>query len=179
MTKLLQFVSMAMLTQITLALTQVVLLPIQIRFWGHGTIAAWYSALAVAALTSIFDCGLRTAAHTDLLRLMQDRGDAVARERVRQVWGWIRTLVASLTLLLIVIKCVSAPLFEHQPYPIWKAVLVLAYSVETLLSVRIVYLDSLGFYRQAEAGYFAMVAVRLFLSIPALLVWHVNVSGLA
>src|SRR6185312_2721187 len=99
--KLLQFFSVAALTQVTLALSQVVLLPIQIRIWGHVGTAAWYSAIAIASFTSVADCGLRTAGHPEILKFTtKPGGDAQAREHFRQVWAWLRILVLAGALVL-------------------------------------------------------------------------------
>ena len=179
MTKLFQFFSIAMLTQVFLALSQLVLLPIQIRMWGHEAIAAWYSAIAIAMLSTIADFGLRTAGHVELIRFAGNREDLAAGEWVKHLWGWIRTLVFAFTVATIVGDAVVTAGLRHLPYPTWKACLIVAYSLETLLTVRIVYLDSLGFYRGAEAGYCMFAAIRLVLSVPALLFLHFEANGLA
>lgn len=179
MTKLLQFFSVAVLTQIILALSQLVLLPIQIRLWGHGATAAWYSALAVATITTVVDCGLRTAGHAELVRFAkQGAGDPAAREYFQQVWGWIRILILLMTLALIAGDA-AFTVFRGSPYPVWKAALTFAYALETLLIIRIMYLDTLGFYRGAEVSYLLFAALRLVLAVPALLVLRLQASGLA
>ena len=48
-----------------------------------------------------------------------------------------------------------------------------------MLIIRIIYLDSLGLYRGAEASYFTFAALRLTLAVPALIVLRVTSSGLA
>lgn len=178
--KLLQFVSVAALTQITLMLSQIILLPIQIRVWGHTATAAWYSAIALATITSVVDCGLRTAGHSEILRFAGHPADDLdARDYFHQVWGWIRVLVLGVTIALIIGDALFTTLFRNAHYPFWKAALTLAYALETLLIIRIVYLDTLGYYRRAEASYFLFAALRLAFAIPSLLLLRLQANGLA
>jgi hypothetical protein len=179
-TKLLQFFSTAALTQIVLMLSQLVLLPIQIRLWGQNATASWYAAVALATITTVVDCGLRTAGHAELMRFMSQQSDAVAaRDYFRQVWGWIRVLVLLVTVALIVGDSVFSAVFKGEHYPAWKAALTFAYALETVLIIRIMYLDTLGFYRGAELSYFIFAALRLALAVPALLVLRLEANGLA
>ncbi len=179
-TKLLQFFSVAALTQVILILSQLILLPIQIRMWGHRATAAWYSAIALATITTVVDCGLRTAGHAELVRFIgQPTTELAAGEHFQQVWGWIRVLVVVLTLALIVGDAVYTTGVKGSPYPLWKAALTFAYALETVLIIRIVYLDTLGFYRGAEASYFMFAALRLAFAVPALLLFHLEANGLA
>jgi len=180
MARLLQFFSVAALTQVVLMLSQLVLLPIQIRLWGHGATAAWYSALAIAMITTVVDCGLRTAGHAEIVRFVNERtDDSAARDYFQQVWGWIRVLMLVVSLVLIAGDALLAIFIRGEAYPAWKAALILAYALETLLIIRIMYLDSLGFYRGAELSYFVFAALRLSLAVPALLVLRVGANGLA
>ena len=68
-----------MLTQGVLLLNQVVLLPIQIRIWGHIATAHWYTMLAIATIVSVSDCGLRTAGHAELIRYAHNPADQQAK----------------------------------------------------------------------------------------------------
>jgi hypothetical protein len=179
-TKLLQFFSTAALTQVVLMLSQLILLPIQIRLWGHSATAAWYSAVALAAITTVVDCGLRTAGHAELMRCTSRPADELdARDYFRQVWAWIRILVSVVTVLLIAGDCFFTTMILGHPYPFWKAALILAYALETVLIIRIMYLDTLGFYRGAEVSYFIFAALRLALAVPALLLLRLGTDGLA
>ncbi len=179
MTKLLHFFSVAVLTQVVLMLSQLVLLPLQIKQWGQGATANWYSAIAIATLTYVVDCGLRTAGHAELLAYFKGGSAQNEENHFRQVWSWIRLLVAAITVLLIGADACYSAMVTHLEYPLWKGALTAAYSLETLLIIRIGYLDSLGFYRGAEVSYFLFAALRLVLSIPALAVFHATASGLA
>lgn len=180
MSRLLQFFSVAVLTQIVLMLSQVVLLPIQVRLWGHAATATWYSAIAVAMLTSVVDCGLRTAGHAELLEHVSERKEnSFAADSFRQVWAWIRLLVLGITLLLVAGSAVASAALQSSPYPLWKAALAFAYACETILIIRIGYLDSLGYYRGAETSYLFFAALRLGLCLPALLVFRLEANGLA
>lgn len=178
--KVLQFFSIAALTQLTLALSQIVLLPIQIRMWGHAGTATWYSAVAIASFTSAADCGLRTAGHPEILRFTRDPdGSSSAREHFRQVWAWLRIFVVGGTLLLIGGDLITSLVQGKGSYATWRAILIVAYSLETMLIVRTVYLDTLDLYRRSEASYFIFSALRLALAVPALLIFHLQATGLA
>src|SRR5205807_1372891 len=122
-------------------------------------------------ITSVMDCGLRTAGHAEILRFVgRASDDRPAQEYFQQVWGWIRVMFLVVTVTLITGDAVFTAIFRHTPYPFWRAALTLAYAIETLLIIRIVYLDTLGLYRGAEASYFMFAGLRLALAVPALLV---------
>jgi hypothetical protein len=171
MAQLFRFFSFAVLTQLVLLLNQVVLLPIQLRQWGVATTATWYAAIALATMTTFADLGLRTASHVELLRFVKNRDEA-AGAQLQQVWGWIRVLVCALTLLLLLWSGLDSWFHANFAQTLWKDCLTLAYAIETLLIVRIVYLDSLGHYSTAESTYFTFAVLRLGLALPALLVFH-------
>jgi hypothetical protein len=178
--KLVQFFSIAAFTQVILMLSQLVLLPIQIRIWGHSATAAWYSAVALATITTVVDCGLRTAGHAELVRYMHPGADDLAaKQYFRQIWGWIRVLILVASVALIAGEALFMTVFKGLPYPIWKAALTFAYALETILNIRIGYLDSLGRYRGAEGSYFLFATLRLALAVPALLVLRLGANGLA
>jgi hypothetical protein len=177
MPKLFRFFSFAVSTQLVLLLNQLILLPIQLRLWGVPTTASWYAAIALATITTFADLGLRTSGHIDLLRFVRDHDEA-ARTQLRQIWGWIRLLVFALTVLLLVWSGLEAWLHGTISQTIWKDCLTLAYAIETLLTIRIVYLDSLGYYSSAEATYFTFAVLRLALAAPALLIFRVQPPAL-
>ena len=177
MKKFLQFFSFAAMTQVILLLNQVILLPMQIRLWGTAETALWYAAIALATVTTVADCGLRTAGHVELLKLVREN-DADAAAAFRQVWMWIRLLVVLVTATLLLGDWIYG--FVHQgshgmgSWQAGRALLTLAYALETVLIIRIVYLDSLGEYSRAESSYFSFAAIRLALAVPALLVLRVQ-----
>ncbi len=178
MKKFLQFFSFAAMTQVILLLNQVILLPMQIRLWGHLETAFWYAAIALATATTIGDFGLRTAGHVELLRLCREH-DPDARSEFQQLWACIRLLVLLVTSALLLGAFLygrSHALGESQ---LVRTLLIVAYALETVLIIRIVYLDSLGEYSRAEASYFTFAAVRLLLAVPALLVFKMHAAGLA
>jgi hypothetical protein len=181
--RLIHFFSLAVMTQLTLMLSQLILLPIQVRLWGQSATAFWYSALALAAITFVVDCGLRTAGHAELMKAHAEPATSLAEaNQFRQIWSWIRILIFAVTAALIGCDFLYA-LFMRSAhssagYPIWRACLIIACALETILVVRITYLDSLGKYRDAEASYFSMAVLRLTLSIPALLILHWSAAGL-
>lgn len=177
MAQLFRFFSFAVLTQLVLVLNQLILLPIQLRLWGVPGTAAWYTALAVATITTFADLGLRTAGHVDLMRFVKE-GDKTAGANLQQVWGWIRILVLSFTVILLLSSAIESWMHGSLIQTIWKDCLIGAYAMETLLIVRIVYLDSLGHYSSAEATYFTFAILRLGLAIPALLIFHAGPQAL-
>src|ERR1700757_3821830 len=161
-----------MLTQVVLLLNQVVLLPIQIRIWGHIATAHWYTMLAIATIVSVSDCGLRTAGHAELIRYAQNPADEQAKTDFQHLWAWIRILICVATITLIGLDLFYNCLYTKTPYYLWRAALVAGVSFETIVYVRVMYLDSLELYRQAEAGYLLLAAARLCLAIVALTFFH-------
>jgi hypothetical protein len=179
MKRLIHFFSLAVLTQITLMLSQLVLLPIQVRLWGQVETAMWYSALALATVTYVVDCGLRTAGHSELMRASTDPVTfSVEAAQFRAIWSWIRLLVLLVTASLVAGDA-GFHLLRHSSYPMWRATLICACAMETVLTIRITYLDTLGRYRGAEASYLCFALLRLTLSVPALLIFHCRAAGLA
>jgi hypothetical protein len=182
MKKFVQFFSFAAMTQVILLLNQVVLLPLQIRLWGNKETALWYAAIALATATTVADLGLRTAGHVELLRLVRSK-DPAAEKEFAQLWAWIRLLVLVITATLLIGDLVyrlwhgPGNAFGHG-WAIGRALLTLAYAFETVLTIRIVYLDSLGEYSRAESSYFAFAAMRMALAVPALLIFKIHFIGL-
>jgi hypothetical protein len=177
MKKFVQFFSFAAMTQVILLLNQVVLLPMQIRLWGNSETALWYAAIALATVITVADGGLRTAGHVALLQLVRTN-DAEAKEEFLQVWAWIRSLVVAVTVVLLLADLVYGAAYGMNEWQIGRALLVLAYAFETMLIIRIVYLDSLGEYSSAESSYFFFAGLRLILAVPALLLFRVHPAGL-
>lgn len=167
------------MTQAILMLSQVVLLPLQLRLWGQAATAGWYAALAIATITYVVDCGLRTAGHTELLKANADSTLVEEASQFLQVWSWIRILVLVVTSSLIVFDIALNRLTHSGEYASWRIALIVACALETLLSIRIGYLDSLGLYRGAEASYFAFAVLRLALAMPALWFLHWTARELA
>jgi len=174
--RLIQFFSLAVLTQVILMLSQLILLPIQLRLWGQTDTALWYSALALATMTYFVDFGLRTAGHSELLKANSNPSEfASERLHFRQIWTGIRILILLVTAMLIA----GDFLLSRNTYSPWHALLIAACATETVLIIRITYLDSLGRYAGAEASYFCFAVLRLALSIPGLLIFHWKAPGLA
>jgi len=167
-----QFFSLTMLTQSVLLLNQVVLLPIQIRIWGHVSTAHWYTMLATATIVGVADCGLRTAGHAELIRYAHNPAAEQAKTEFQHLWAWIRILICVVTITLIGLDLSYNCLYTKTPYPLWRAALVIGVAIETIVYVRVMYLDSLELYRQAEAGYLLLAATRLCLAIAALVFFH-------
>jgi len=177
MTKFVRFFSFAAMTQVILLLNQVILLPMQIRLWGSSETALWYAAIALATVTTVADCGLRTAGHVELLRLVRTN-DPDARAEFLQVWAWIRLLIVLVTATLLAADLVYGLLHGRNEWQLGRVLLTLAFAFETVLIIRIVYLDSLGEYSSAESSYFLFAAIRLVLAVPALLFFRIHPVGL-
>lgn len=173
MKRLFRFFSFAVLTQLVLLLNQVLLLPIQLRIWGTVATASWYAAIAMATITTFADLGLRTAGHVSLIRYVIDR-DVLEGQNIKQVWAWIRIMVCAITFIVV-----GWSLLEAGSGSFWKSALTIAYAVETLLIIRIVFLDSLGEYSSAESTYFVFALLRLSVALPALLLFRFQPQGLA
>ncbi len=168
------------MTQAVLMLSQLILLPIQVRLWGQADTAVWYSALAFATMTYFVDCGLRTAGHSELLKASADpRRYESELDTFRQIWSWIRILILLVTGVLVCADFIASRLLHSGQFAAWHAVLTLACATETVLIIRITYLDTLGHYRGAEASYFSFAVLRLLLSVPGLLFFHWKAPGLA
>jgi hypothetical protein len=178
MKKLALFFPFAAMTQVILLLNQVILLPMQIRLWGNSDTAMWYAAIALASITTFADLGMRTAGHVELLRLVRER-DSEAEKEFRSIWAWLRLMVFLVTTILLAGDFLYGWLHGSGKWQLARLLLTSAYACETVLIVRIVYLDSLGEYSAAESSYFAFAAVRLALAIPALLVLKMHATGLS
>jgi hypothetical protein len=176
--RFMQFFSFAAMTQVILLLNQVALLPMQIRLWGVGQTAMWYAAIAVATVTSVADFGLRTAGHVELLKLVQAKSPEAEAE-FQQIWAWIRVLVLLVTAVVILADGAYGWWHGIGIWEVSRILLTVAYAFETVLTIRIVYLDSLGEYGRAEASYFSFAALRLVLAVPALLVFRIHALGLS
>jgi hypothetical protein len=178
MKRFMQFFSFAAMTQVILLLNQVALLPIQIRLWGIGQTAMWYAAIAAATVTTVADLGLRTAGHVQLLRLVQAKSPE-AKVEFQQIWAWIRILVLLVTVVVILVDGAYGWWHGLGTWEVSRILLAVAYALETVLTIRIVYLDSLGEYSRAEASYFAFAAMRLAIAVPALLLFKIHALGLS
>lgn len=179
MIKSFQFMSLTLLTQLVLLLNQLVLLPLQVRSWGNGVTASWYAVLAVCALTTAADLGLRTAGHAELVRGAQAPFDKESRLRFSEIWGWIRLAMIVATVLLLAADALYQIGWARVAWPLWHGVLVLAIALETLVIVRVMYLDSLGLYRESEGSYLLLAASRFGFASLALVFLHASVATLA
>jgi len=91
------------------------------------------------------------------------------------------------TVALIALDLLYNCLYAKTSYPLWRAALTIGVALETILGVRVMYLDSLELYREAEAGYLLLAAGRLglvtgalifFRSPPQILAWIWFFSGI-
>jgi hypothetical protein len=176
---LFQFASLAFMTQGVLLLNQIVLLPIQLSVWKTEETAYWYSILAIAAVTSISDFGLRIAGHHHLLRWTNNRDDKEAATEFTELWAWIRILFVLATAVLVVGDFAFHRFYlDEDYYPLWRTALLVGIALEGMLIVRTAYLDTLAFYNQAELGYLLLVAGRLILAVGALVLFHASPATL-
>lgn len=179
MRKFFQFFSLTILTQGVLLLNQIALLPIQIRIWGHASTAYWCAMFAVASIISVADLGLRTAGHLELIRYARNPADEQAKTEFQHLWAWIRILIGVATIALIALDLLYYCLYAKTLYPLWHVALTIGVALESILCARIMYLDSLELYREAEAGYLLLAATRFCLALGALIFFHAPPDTLA
>jgi hypothetical protein len=166
MKRLLQFISLTTATQFCLLINQVVLLPLQVRVWGHDVTALWFFIVATANLAGMADLGLRNTAHAALLRSVR-AGDPVAASDFRQSWALTRVLFAILTFGLVVAQIVICARLDIA-ISLWIEVVTIAIAIDTLVIVRGIWLDTLGHFNTVEAVFLGMVAMRVLLSAAVL-----------
>jgi hypothetical protein len=173
----LRFLSLTSATQLCLLANQLLLLPLQLRIWGHETTAQWFVVLAVANIASIADLGLRYAAHAQLIAAVRAT-DTAAAKAFGGVWMLTRLLFVGVIFGLIAAQMLFQ-ILSQQPAALWQPLLILALGLETLLIVRGAWLDSLGHFNRVEATYLAMAASRVTLAIAALAVFGATPMALA
>ncbi len=169
---LFQFASLAFMTQGILLLNQIVLLPIQLRVWGTKTAAEWYSILAVAGVASIADFGLRSAGHLHLTRWANNPDDHDAETEFHLALG-LASHPGCVDHVDAAGGGLRLPTFLPGPGLSAVANGTAARRRVGDPPVHSRYLSRHpGFYTEAEAGYFVLVAGRLVLSVGALLFFH-------
>jgi hypothetical protein len=72
---------------------------------------------------------------------------------------------------MVTLALISVDLI-YGGYRFWHTALIVGIALESLLTIRITYLDSLELYRQSEAGYLLLAAARFCLAIGALIFFH-------
>ena len=162
----LRFFSLSVLNQFCALLYQVVLLPLQLRIWGHEVAAHWFVFIAAANLTLVFDLGLRNAGHTQLLTSVRT-GDPTAVREFRQTWALARLLMFGASAAFMVYE-----LFMGMEPTLLTVTVIASYAMDTVIVVRGVWYDTLGYFTRVEVGFLAFTSVRLGLSIFALVVFH-------
>ncbi len=167
MKALLRFFSLTTGTQICLALSQLLVLPLQLRLWGQATTSHWFVVLAIANLASVADLGLRMAGHSQLLASVRT-GERTATEHIREVWAVTRLLIAGSTAVLAAVQLGSALANGRGP-ELWACAVTAATALDTLTIIRGMWLDTLGHFNQVEALFLGLVASRLVLSFAILL----------
>jgi hypothetical protein len=163
-------------TQLSLAGTRLLLLPLQVRLWGVESTAQWNAAAALAALLFAADMGLRGFGH---LSLRTGTSNAVEGDAsFESVWAIQRLLVTGVLLLAALGAC-AAMWFDAAAHAQWLLWLMVASSAEALLAARGMYMDTLGLIARAEASYAMMHGGRLAIALLALVVLHVSPRTLA
>lgn len=163
-------------TQLSLAGTQLLLLPLEVRLWGLETTAHWNTALALAALLSAADFGLRGFGHASLRQ--RPASSAEVDACFESVWAVQRVLVAGVLVAAALAAAVAMRL-QLAPYAQWLVWLMIACAVEALLSARGMYMDTLGMIARAEASYAFMHSSRLAAALLALAVFGASPRALA
>jgi hypothetical protein len=175
--RILSFASLTLLTQMMLLIHQLAVLPAQIHLWDHAMTARWYEAISLAAITGVADLGLRGAGHVELLRLVGNPQDTAAHEQFRQIWAWIRILVGLVTFGVVLLDCAIDGYSGRVA--VWRIALITAGGLETILAIRVFYLDSLGWYNRAESVFALYAVARLVASLVALTVFGAREGTLA
>ena len=99
------------------------------------------------------------------IRFARDPNDHHAKIEFQHLWDWMRILLLSTTAVLIALDFAYHRVFQIESYPLWRPALVIGIGLETLLIVRMMYMDSLGLYTEAEGGYLLLAAGRLCLAV--------------
>lgn len=167
MKALLRFFSLTTGTQICLALSQILVLPLQLRIWGQATTSHWFVVLAIANLASVADLGLRMAGHAQLVTSVRT-GDQAASEHVREVWVLTRILVTGSTLVLAAAQLATS-LGNDGGAELWAGAVTASIALDTLTIIRGMWLDTLGHFNRVEMLFLGLVASRIVLSCAILL----------
>jgi hypothetical protein len=167
MKSFLRFFSLTVANQICGVLSQLVLLPLMLRTWGHDVAAQWFVIVAMANLTTVFDLGLHNAGHSQLLAGLD--GDPVATQEFRHTWALTRVMIVGLTAVYILYQMMMGT----EPFAL--ACIMIGYmAIDTTLAARGVWFDTLGRFNRVEGGFLLMAIVRLAASIPALIFFHAS-----
>ena len=174
-----RFLSLAGLTQIVLLLNLLVLLPIQLSSWGQAETAQWYSVLALSSIVTLADLGLRTAGHVQISTMRVSGLSLPDAAMLEQIWRSMKASVFLVTLLVILCNLIISGSngFVAQAY--WGSMLVMGLAFETLLMIRITYLDSAGLYSRAEISYLCFIAGRFLASIVGIAVFNFTAGGVS
>ena len=167
MKALLRFFSLTTGTQFCLALSQLLILPLQLRVWGQATTSHWFVVLAIANLASVADLGLRMAGHSQLLASVRT-GEQASTDHIRKVWALTRLLIAGSTAVLTAVQLGSA-LGSGRGAELWACAIAAATALDTLTIIRGMWLDTLGHFNAVEALFLGLVASRVVLSLAILL----------
>jgi hypothetical protein len=173
MRNFLRFFSLTVINQFCAVLYQIVLLPLQLRIWGHDMAAHWFVITALANLITVSDLGLRNAGHAQLLSSVRT-GDTAAALEFRQTWALTRLLMIGLTLSFMAYQMWMEPTSFGL---VW--IVTASMAIDMILVVRGVWFDTMGCFTRVEAGFLIMVISRLTLLITALILFHASPSTLA
>ena len=166
MGNLLRFLSLTTATQVCLLVNQLVLLPLQLRVWGHEDTSRWFLAIAIANLTTIADLGLRNAGHAQLVSSVRT-GDAASRLEFCNIWALTRALVAGLTATFVGCLLLRS-VWSGTAFSLWVCAVTVSVGLDTIIIIRGMWLDTLGYFNRVEALFLGMVASRFLLQIIAL-----------
>ncbi len=143
--------------------SQLVLLPLQVRMWGPSVTAQWFVLIATANLMSVADLGLRNVGHDQLLSDVKRRNGAACSE-FRQVWALTRALVLGFAAAFLTYQL----LFSGKE-PLLSTTVLVSVTMDTIVILRGIWLDTLGYFNRVEVAYLGMIASRVILSILALM----------
>jgi hypothetical protein len=175
MGNLFRFFSLTTGTQICLLANQLLLLPLQLRFWGQEQAATWFTLLAIANLATFGDLGLRNVGHDALLRATQ-AADGNAIRAFRSLWAIVRLLFLA-TASLVVMAQYFLPMQGAQG--LWPVLLITSVAIDGFIIVRGIWLDSLGHFNRVEGIFLSLLVARLCLSLPSVAIFHASPETLS
>ncbi|MDZ4776419.1 MAG: hypothetical protein SGJ23_06495 [Alphaproteobacteria bacterium] len=167
---MLRFLSLATLSQVAVAVTQLFMLPLQIHAWGHDVVAIWLVGAASAAILNVADLGLRNAGYAALM----------ARDSYfATVWSVMRTQIAVLA-VAIAAGLVLTHMGKTGPETwLFLVLLVAASAAENTFYLRGTFMESRGLILTSEILFLGFALIRLVLGGLLLLVFHIGPLALA
>jgi hypothetical protein len=159
-----KFLSLAAVSQAVLVTQQLVLLPLQIHFWGYEAAALWLAVSALAAFVGASDLGLRNVAFAAIAA-----GQTGAQ--LNTLWTIIRAQVLGCA---AVIGVISFFYFGPEAGPKWLFVCFLstAMALDGFFLIRVALLEAAGLITICEALFVVLAVSRVVVGSVAILIFH-------